>query len=328
MNRVGILGYGHYLPDGTLTNHELAARFKKTEAWIEERTGIRERRIADVNIATSDMAVNAALSALEKAKLAPENIDLIIVATTTSDMVFPSTACLVQQKIGAVKAAAFDISAACTGFIYGLDIAEKYVLSGQYKNVLLIGADKYSHLTNPNDLNTSILFGDGAGAIIVGKVPEGYGSLGNILGSDGTGADLLSVPAGGSRHPISHELLDSKSNTIVMNGREVFQFAVKIFEKMIKQIIAESGIKLDDINIIIPHQANKRILRSVSERLKIDPGKMYCNIENYGNMSAASVPVALSEACRNGKIKNGDIVLLIGFGAGLSWGACLMKWHE
>lgn len=327
MRSVGILGYGYYLPELVLTNHELAGRFGKTENWIEERTGIKERRIAEYNVATSDLAIKAALAAIDKAKLLPEDIDLIIVATTTPDMMFPSTACLVQNGIGAYNAAAFDISAACTGFIYGLDIAVSYVSSGQYNNVLLVGADTHSKSTNCNDINTSILFGDGAGAVIVGQVPDGFGILGSIMGADGSGADLLKVPAGGSRLPLTHDLLDSRLNTIVMNGREVFQFAVRIFEKMINQVTEKAGITLDDVSLIIPHQANKRILYSVSERLKLPQEKMYCNIDNYGNMSTASIPVAFSEACNNGKIKKDDILLFAGFGAGLTWGASLIKWH-
>lgn len=328
MRSIGIIGYGYYLPELVLTNHELAGRFGKTENWIEERTGIKERRITEYNVATSDMAIKASLMAMDKAEISPADIDLIIVATTTPDMVFPSTACLVQNGIGAHNAAAFDVSAACTGFMYGLDIAVSYVSSGQYNNVLLVGADTYSRITNYNDLNTSILFGDGAGAVVVGKVPEGFGILGSIMGADGSGADLLKVPAGGSRLPLTHDLLDSRLNTIVMNGREVFQFAVRIFEKMINQIVDKTGVALEDISLIIPHQANKRILLSVSERLKIPPEKMYCNIEYYGNMSSASIPIALSEACNNGKIKKDDILLFAGFGSGLTWGASLIKWHD
>lgn len=328
MRSVGILGHGYYLPDLVLTNHELAGRFGKTGNWIEERTGIKERRITEFNVATSDLAVKAALSALDRANLSPGDIDLIIVATTTPDMIFPSTACLIQHGIGACNAAAFDVSAACTGFMYGLDIAVNYVSSGQYNNILLVGADTYSRITNYDDLNTSILFGDGAGAVIVGEVPEGFGTLGSIMGADGSGADLLKIPAGGSRLPLTHDLLDGRLNTIAMNGREVFQFAVRIFEKMIKQVVDKTGVGLEDISLIIPHQANKRILLSVSERLKMPPEKMYCNIEYYGNMSSASIPVALSEACNNGKVKKGDILLLTGFGAGLTWGASLMKWYD
>lgn len=326
-NNVGIIGYGHYVPDLLITNFEIAKRFEKTEKWIEERTGIKERRKAEKGICTSDLAIKAAKAAIISANISPEEIDLIIVATTTPDMLFPSTACLVQTGIGAYNAAAFDVSAACTGFIYGMDIAISYVSSGQHKNVLVVGADTYSRIINDNDINTSILFGDGAGAVVIGKVPKGFGILESLKGSDGSGADLLKVPAGGSKQPLTHELLDNRMNTIVMNGREVFQFAVKIFEKMINEVTEKAGITLEDVNLIIPHQANKRILHSVSERLKIPHEKMYCNIEFYGNMSSASIPVALSEACNNGKVKNGDILLFAGFGAGLTWGASLMKWH-
>jgi 3-oxoacyl-[acyl-carrier-protein] synthase-3 len=325
---VGILGYGHYLPELVITNYELAKRFGKTEEWIEKRTGIKERRITKHNTATSDLAIKAALAAIDKANLLPEDIDLIIVATTTPDMIFPSTACLVQNGIGAYNATAFDISAACAGFIYGLNTAVSYILSGQYNNVLLIGADNYSKIINDNDINTSILFGDGAGAVVVGKILEGFGILGSLMGTDGSGADLLKVPAGGSRQPLTHELLDSRQNTIVMNGREVFQFTIRVFENMINQITDKTQLTIEDISLIIPHQANKRILNSVSERLKIPWEKMYCNIEYYGNMSSASIPVALSEACNTGKIKKGDILLLVGFGAGLTWGANIVKWYD
>jgi 3-oxoacyl-[acyl-carrier-protein] synthase-3 len=240
-------------------------------------------------------------------------------------MLFPSTACLVQNTIGAYKAAAFDVSAACSGFIYGLDIAANYLLSGRYKKILLIGADIYSKITNDEDLHTSILFGDGAGALILGEVPQGYGILNSTLGADGSGWELLQVPAGGSRLPLTHELLNAHSNTIVMNGSAVFQFAVKIFEKTVQELLYKSSVNLDKISLIIPHQANKRILQSVSQRLEIAPEKIYCNIEKYGNMSSASIPVALAEAYENHKIQKGDLFLLLGFGAGLTWGATLIR---
>jgi len=242
-------------------------------------------------------------------------------------MLFPSTSCLVQNSIGAHKAAAFDISAACSGFIYGLDIAATYILSGRYKKILLIGADTYSKITNTEDLNTSILFGDGAGALVLGEVPQGYGILNSTLGADGSGWGLLQVPAGGSRLPLTPELLDAHSNTIVMNGRAVFQFAVKIFEKTVRELLDKSSINLDKISLIIPHQANKRILQSVSQRLEIAPEKIYCNIEKYGNMSSASIPVALAEAHENQRIRKGDHCLLVGFGAGLTWGATLIRFN-
>jgi 3-oxoacyl-[acyl-carrier-protein] synthase-3 len=322
---VGILGYGYYLPELVVTNSEIARRFNKAASWIEERTGIKERRKARSDSSTSELAAKASLAALENAKLTPEDIDLIIVSTTTPDMLFPSTACLVQNTIGAHKAAAFDISAACTGFIYGLDIATAYLLSGRYKKILLIGADTYSKITNDEDLTTSILFGDGAGALVLGEVPQGYGIVNSILGSDGSGWELLQVPAGGSRLPLTPELLAAHSNTIVMNGRAVFQFAVKIFEKTVQELLDKSSINLDRISLIIPHQANKRILQAASQRLEIAPEKIYCNIEKYGNMSSASIPVALAEAYENKRIRKGDYYLLVGFGAGLMWGATLIR---
>ncbi len=224
-----------------------------------------------------------------------------------------------SDKIGACNAAAFDISAACTGFIYGLDIAVSLVSSGQHQKILLIGADTLSRITNDNDLDTSILFGDGAGAVVIGEVPPGFGMIESIKGSDGSGADLLKVPAGGSRQPLTHDLLDSSSSKIVMNGKAVFQFAVKIIEKVIEQITVKAGMAIDDISLIIPHQANKRILHAVSERLRLSKEQLFCNIEYYGNMSSASIPVALTEACNNNKVRKGDILLFAGFGAGLTW---------
>lgn len=328
INNVGIIGCGHYLPDLIVSNYEIAKRFEKTESWIEERTGIRERRKAGNGIATSDMAIKAANVAIKKANILPEEVDLIIVATTTPDMVFPSTACLVQNGIGACNAAALDISAACTGFMYGLDMAVSYVMSGRYKKILLIGADTYSRITNQNDLQTSILFGDGAGAVVISEVPDGFGVIDSVLGADGSGENLLQVPAGGSRLPITHDILNKNLNTIVMNGREVFQFAVRKFEEVTEQILQKSGLNLEDISLIIPHQANKRILQSVAGRLNIPLNKIYCNIEKYGNMSSASIPVALSEACKNNQVEKGDLLLLIGFGAGLTWGASIIKWYN
>lgn len=322
---IGILGYGYYLPELVVTNQEIAQRFNKAGSWIEERTGIQERRKAGRDTSTSDLAAKAAFAALNNANLTPADIDLIIASTTTPDMLLPSTACLVQNTIGAYKAAAFDIAAACSGFIYGLDIAATYLLAGRYKKILLIGADTYSKITNDEDLHTSILFGDGAGALVLGEVPQGYGILNSTLGADGTGWELLQVPAGGSMLPLNPGLLDAHSNTIVMNGRAVFQFAVKIFEKTVLELLNKSSINLDRISLIIPHQANKRILQSVSQRLEIAPEKIYCNIEKYGNMSSASIPVALAEAYENQRIRRGDYYLLVGFGAGLTWGGILIR---
>ena len=324
----GIIGCGHYIPEKVLSNKDLAERFGKPESWFEERTGIRERRIVEKNVATSDLAILAAKDALKSAKILPEMLDVIIVATTTPDMIFPSTASLVQHGIGASNAAAFDISAACTGFVYAINIGFAYVTSGGCKNVLVIGADTYSKIVNDSDLNTSILFGDGAGAVVIGQVPEGYGNIISLMGTDGSGAELLNVPAGGSRTPITHENLDKRLNKIHMNGRAVFQFAIRILNNMIEQIIDQSRLSIEDISLIIPHQANMRVILAVSEKNKISMDKIYCNIESYGNMSSASIPVALSEAYKNGRLKNGDYILLAGFGAGLTWGANLIKWYE
>ncbi len=322
----GILGCGRYVPELRLTNEELALSFGTTAEKIERKAGIKARSRAPQDMATSDMAALAAVEALKDAGTDPSEIGMILVATTTPDMVFPSTACLVQKAIGAHKAAALDISAACTGFLYGLDMAACYISSGRYDKVLLIGAETYSRITNPDDVSTSVLFGDGAGAVVVGRVPEGFGVLDTVLGADGGGADLLAVPAGGSRLPVTPELLEKRMNTIFMSGREVFEFAVGILELMINQLLSDNGLSLPDISLIVPHQANKRILLNVCGNMGIPPEKMYCNIENYGNMSAASVPVALTEAVLEGRISRGNLLLFAGFGAGLTWGGSLIRW--
>ena len=322
----GILGCGRYVPELRLTNEELALKFGTTAEKLERKAGIKARSRAPVNVATSDMAAKASLEALKNAGTDPVEIGMILVATTTPDMVFPSTACLVQKAIGAKNAAALDISAACTGFLYGLDMAAGYVSSGKYHKVLLVGAETYSRITNPDDQSTYVLFGDGAGAVVVGRVPEGFGVLDSVLGADGEGADLLAVPAGGARLPVTPELLEKRMNTIFMSGREVFEFAVNILESMIGEILLRNSLNLSDISLIVPHQANKRILLSVCSNMGLTPDKMYCNIENYGNMSAASVPVALAEAVLEGRIKSGDLLLFAAFGAGLTWGASLVRW--
>lgn len=322
----GILGYGRYVPECKLTNEELALKFGTTADRIERKAGIKVRSIAPPDIATSDLAARAAMDALYDAGIDPSEIGMIIVATTTPDMIFPSTACLVQKAIGAKNAAAMDVSAACTGFLYALDMAACYVSCGKFEKVLVIGAETYSRITNPDDLNTSVLFGDGAGAVVLGRVPHGFGVLDSVLGAKGEDGGLLSVPAGGSRLPLTHELLDHKLNTIMMSGRDVFEFAIDIFERMINQILMRNSLSLSDISLIIPHQANKRILSNVTNNMNIAPEKMYCNIEYCGNTSAASVPLALAEAAQEGRINNGDLLLLAAFGAGLTWGASLLKW--
>lgn len=322
----GIVGTGSYVPDTVLTNEYFEERLDTNNEWIVTRTGIRERRIVRPDVATSDIATYAAEKALEDAKMNPEDIDMIIVATVTPDMSFPSTACLVQKNLGAFKAAAFDISAACSGFIYGLSIASQFVKSGSMKNVLVIGAETLSKITDYSDRNTCILFGDGAGAAIVSRVEKDKGILASYLGADGRGEDLLKLPAGGSRLPASAETVSNSLHYIKMNGSEVFKFATKIIEEAAEKALGMCGLSKEDIDFFIPHQANIRIIESAIRRLNISKDKVFVNIEQYGNMSSASIAVALDEANKNKKINKGDIVVLVGFGGGLTWGSIVLKW--
>ncbi len=324
--KTGILGVGKYLPRNVLTNADLEKMVETTDEWIITRTGIKERRIADVNEATSDMAVKAAKAALDNARLKPEDIDLIIVATITPDMFFPSTACIVQHKLGARMVPAFDISVACSGYVYGLAIADQFIKSGMYKHALVIAAEKLSSVTDWEDRSTCVLFGDGAGAAVLGKVKEG-GILGVALGADGSKGDLLQLPAGGSRMPASIKTVENKLHTIKMEGNTLFKHAVKIMADAALAVTEPLGLKGDDIDIIIPHQANKRILFALAKRMGVDPDKkLYMNIEKYGNMSAASSAVALTEAVEVGRIKKGNTILMDAFGGGLTWGALIIKW--
>lgn len=323
---VGITGTGSYLPEKELTNFDLEKIVDTTDEWIRTRTGISKRRIADDKTATSDLATEAAKIAMEDAGLSAEDIDLIIVATATPDMGFPSTACIVQKNIGAKKAAAFDIEAACTGFIYGITIGEQFIKTGMYKNVLVIGAETLSKILNWKDRKTCVLFGDGAGAVILQPVEEGYGILSCTLGADGASGDYLTLPAGGSRMPASIETVTNNLHYVQMDGSEVFKFAVRIMAKSALEAIELSGLKLEDVDYMVPHQANIRIIEAAAKRLKISMDKVYVNLNNYGNMSAASVPVALDEAARKGNIKSGDIITLVAFGGGLTWGSSVIKW--
>lgn len=322
----GILGVGKYLPENVLTNADLEKMVDTTDEWITTRTGIKERRIASENEATSDMALKAAKAALKNANLEPEDIDLIIVATITPDMFFPSTACIVQHKLGARNVPAFDIAVACSGYIYGLTIADKFIQSGSCKYALVIAAEKLSAVTDWEDRATCVLFGDGAGAAVLGEVEEG-GILGASLGADGSKGDLLQLPAGGSRMPASLKTVEGKLHTIKMEGNILFRHAVKIMADAALAVTGPLGLKGDDIDIIIPHQANLRILNALAKRMGVDPAKkLYLNIEKYGNMSAASSAVALAEAVEVGRIKKGDTILMDAFGGGLTWGALVIKW--
>jgi 3-oxoacyl-[acyl-carrier-protein] synthase-3 len=323
--RVGITGVGCFLPKKILTNADLEKMVDTSDEWITKRTGIKERRIADENTAASDMAREACLDALDDANLTPEDIDLIIVATITPDMPLPSTACILQHKLGAKNAVAFDISAACAGFIYAIASAEAFIKSGLYKNALVIGSEKMSSVTDWTDRNTCVLFGDGAGAVVLQKVDRG-GILSTYLGSDGSKADLLKIPAGGSKNPPSKATIDNKEHFIKMSGSELFKHAVKLMADAGNKAASPLGYSCDDIDWVIPHQANIRILNAVADRMKLNSKKLYLNIRRYGNMSSASTAVALVEAVKEGRIKKGDVIVLDAFGAGLVWGAMLIEW--
>ncbi len=325
---VGIIGLGSYLPERVLTNKELEKVMDTSDEWIVERTGIRERRIAAENEAASDLATKAAYKALEDAKVSADEIDLIIVATITPDMSFPSVACLVQDNIKATHAAAFDITAACAGFVYALVMGSQFIETGVYRKVLVIGSEVFSKMMDWTDRNTGMLFGDGAGAAVLGEVPGGYGILGVDLGADGSGGGLLKLPAGGSRQPTSEETIANRLHFIHMNGSEVFKFAVRIMGETTQKCLENAHISANDIDYLVPHQANIRIIQSAAKRLGMPMEKVVVNVDKYGNTSAASIPIAMDEAVKSGNIKHGDIVALAGFGAGLTWASCILKWFR
>jgi len=326
VKRVGIVGLGDYLPKKVLTNKDLEKMVDTSDEWITTRTGIKERHIVAKNEATSDLAIKAARKALlDAAGMNPQDLDLIIVATITPDMQFPSVSCLVQKALGAHRACCFDVSAACAGFVYGLVIAQQFIARGVYKKVLVIGVEVLSVITDWQDRNTCVLFGDGAGAAVLTEVKSG-GILSTYLGSDGSQSDLLMLPAGGSRHPASHQTIDKRMHYLKMRGNELFKLAVKIMADAAQTALDKAGLKCSDIDCLIPHQANIRILLAVAKKIGLPQEKIFLNIEKYGNMSSASTAVALCEAVKAGRVKKGDIVLLDAFGAGLVWGACVIKW--
>lgn len=323
---VGIIGTGKYVPERILTNQELEQMVETNDEWIVTRTGIKERRLASVEEATSDLALHASRKAITAAGLTAEDIDLIIVATITPDMFFPSTACLLQDKLGAKKAAAFDLSAACSGFIYGLATASNMIATGMYKHVLVVGAETLSRITDYTDRNTCILFGDGAGAVVLGQVEEGRGFRSFELGADGSGGDLLKVCGGGSRVPASEASISAKKHFIHMAGNDVFKFAVRIMGSAAEDALQKAGMTKEDIDLLVPHQANIRIINSALNRLNLSEEKAMINLDKYGNMSAASIPVALAEAVEHGRVQQGDCLVLVGFGGGLTWGASVLVW--
>ncbi|MNW28890.1 3-oxoacyl-[acyl-carrier-protein] synthase 3 [compost metagenome] len=326
LKSVGIIGTGKYVPEKVLTNSDLEKIVETSDEWIVSRTGIRERHVAAPEQATSDLAYEAAVRALASAGLTAEELDLIIVATITPDMAFPSTACILQDKLGAKGAAAFDLSAACSGFVYGLATANGFIQTGMYKNALIIGADCLSRITDYTDRNTCVLFGDGAGAVIIGEVPEGRGFKSFDLGAEGAGGGLLKLAAGGSRLPASTETIENKLHYIYMNGREVFKFAVRVMASATDVVLEKAGYAKEDIDIFVPHQANIRIIQSAMQRLELPAEKVVINVDKYANTSAASIPLALVEAAEEGRIQEGDRVLMVGFGGGLTWGASVLVW--
>lgn len=323
----GILGVGSYVPDNIVTNDDLAASIDTSDEWISARTGIRARRVASADMATSDLAIIASKRAIASAGLASSDIDLIIVATCTPDHPgsFPSTAAVVQAALGAVKAGAFDLGAVCAGFCYALHVGTQMVRSGAARYVLVVGAETLSRIVNWSDRNTAVLFGDGAGAAIVGPVTDG-GYLGGLLGADGTGGKLLCVPAGGSREKVSDGDLDRRF--INQNGREVYRFAVAMLGEAAVKAVESVGLTSRDVDCFIPHQANIRIIEKAAERMSLPMDKVFVNLDKYGNTSSASIPLALDEAVSMGKIKKGDLVVLVGFGAGLTWGANVLRWSK
>lgn len=326
LRAVGILGTGKYVPEKILTNSDLEKMVDTNDEWIVSRTGIKERHIAAPDQATSDLAYEAAIKALESAGMTAEELDLIIVATVTPDTFFPSTACIIQEKLGAKKAAAFDLSAACSGFVYSLATATNFIKTGMYNNALIIGADCLSRITDYTDRNTCVLFGDGAGAVVIGEVPEGRGFLSFDLGAEGSGGHLLNLAAGGSREPASSATIEDKKHYIYMNGREVFKFAVRVMGSATEAVMAKAGKTKEEIDLFVPHQANIRIIQSAMNRLDLPPEKCVINVDKYANTSAASIPLALVEAAEEGRMKEGDTVLMVGFGGGLTWGACVLVW--
>lgn len=321
-----VAGIGSYVPERILTNADLEKMVDTSNEWIVSRTGIRERRMAAEGEFTSDLGTKAALRAMEDAGVTAEQIDMIIVATITPDMVFPSTACLVQQKLGARRAAAFDVEAACSGFIFGLHIGTQFIRSGACATVLVIGAEKLSTITDWKDRNTCVLFGDGAGAAILQHKPHGHEILTTCVGSDGTKAGLIEMPAGGSRRPPSLESVAAGLHYLRMDGRDTFKNAINAMSLAAKEALHRCGVEGSQITCMIPHQANQRIVDAVREKLDTPPERVFTNLQKYGNTSAASVAIALDEAFRSGRIKKDDLVLLVAFGSGLTWGASVIRW--
>jgi 3-oxoacyl-[acyl-carrier-protein] synthase-3 len=321
-----ITGTGSYAPAKIVTNHDLEKMVDTSDDWITERTGIKERRIADKGQTTSDLAYEASRKALKAAGLAATDLDLVLVATTTPDMVMPSLGCVLQEKLGAKKAAAFDIYAACSGFLYGLSVANAFILSGMYKNILLVGAELLSRFVDWEDRTTCILFGDGAGAVVIQRHTGKHGVLSTHLHSDGTLGNLLYLSGGGALHPATHETIHKRMHFMKMKGNELFKVAVRALEDVVQETLTFNKVKPEEIDYLIPHQANLRIIQAMAQRLKMPLEKVVLTLPKYGNTSAASIPMALDEAVRDGRIKENQLLLFEAFGGGLTWASALVRW--
>lgn len=326
MPRSRIVSTGSYLPEKVLSNYDLEDMVDTSDEWINERTGIKERRIADKSQAASDLAYEASKTAVERAGLHACDLDMIIVATVTGDMPFPSTACFLQEKLGAVNAAGFDVNATCSGFLYGLYIADSFIRSGMHKKVLVVGTEVLSKFTDWEDRTTCVLFGDGAGAVILEPTDEDRGIFSVYINSDGKLWELIHIPGGGSRNPSSPDTIEQRLHYIKMKGNETFKVAVRTLEDLVIKTLEDNNINSSDLSLLIPHQANLRIIQATADRLKIPLDKVIVNIDRYGNTSAASIPIALDEAVTSGKIQEKDYILLEAFGGGLTWASALIKW--
>ena len=321
-----ITGTGSYAPKKIITNHDLERLVDTSNEWIVERTGIQERRIAEKNETTSDLAYEAAHKALKAAKLTANELDLIIVATTTPDTFMPSLGCVLQDKLGAKKAAAFDVYAACSGFIYGLSVANAFIRSDMYRNILLVGAESLSRFVDWEDRTTCVLFGDGAGAVVIQRHTGKRGILSTHLHCDGSLGDLLHVPAGGAQHPASHDTIRKRMHFIKMKGNETFKAAVRALEGVVQEALEHNKVKPEEIDFLVPHQANLRIIQAMAQRLNMPMEKVVLTLPKYGNTSAASIPMALDEAVRDGRIRENHLLLLEAFGGGLTWASALIRW--
>ncbi|TET26927.1 ketoacyl-ACP synthase III [Candidatus Aerophobetes bacterium] len=326
LRKVKIAGTGSYIPQRVLTNADLERMVATSDEWISSRTGIKERRIADENEAASDLAYHAARRALKNAQVKPEDLDMIIVATITPDMIFPATACILQEKLGARKVAAFDLEAACSGFLYGLTVGSQFIATGMYDTILVVASETLSKIVDWQDRNTCVIFADGAGAAVIGPSSDSGRIISSYLGADGGGADLVKVPAGGSRLPASFQTVQNRQHYMKMKGNELFKTAVRAMIHAIHASLEEGNLKSSDVDYFIPHQANMRIIDAVVKKVGLSQDKVHINLEQCGNMSAASVAVGLDEAVRGKKIKKGDKVLLTCFGGGVTWASIVIEW--